>query len=162
MKDLLLSHFQYTFWADGKLFECIAELSEEQLKADHPYSQGSVWAQCLHMYMVEYWWFLFLRIGEMPTSWEAGEETLDWLRTQWAANRDTVLAYLESVTDADLKREVKPPHWDEDEAPVIAWQAILQVANHSTDHRSQVLRILAALDVTTFEQDYLNYLDTIS
>lgn len=162
MRELLLSHFRYTFWADNRLFDCVAKLSAAQLQEAHDYSQGSVWAQCLHMYMVEYWWFLFLRTGQMPANWEAEETTLEWLREQWTANRDAVLAYLEAVSDDDLKRLVKPPYWDEDEAPVAAWQAMLQVANHSTDHRSQILRLLYDLDAPTMEQDYLNYLDTVS
>ncbi len=97
MRELLLSHYQYTFWADDQLFKSVAKLSDEQLKADHPYSQGSVWEQCLHMYMVEYWWFLFLRTGQMPTNGDPAEETLEWLRAQWATNRDTVLAYLKGT-----------------------------------------------------------------
>jgi uncharacterized damage-inducible protein DinB len=37
---------------------------------------------------------------------------------------------------------------------------MIQVANHSTDHRAQTLRLLHDLGAPTFGQDYLRYLDT--
>ena len=39
--------------------------------------------------------------------------------------------------------------------PVPRWQALLHLANHGTDHRAQMLRILADLGAPTFEQDLL-------
>ena len=57
-----------------------------------------------------------------------------------------------------LARDVRPDVWDDADEPISAWQALLQVANHSTDHRAQVLAGLKALGAPTFEQDYLNYI----
>ncbi|MBZ0302236.1 MAG: DinB family protein [Anaerolineae bacterium] len=161
MRDYLRSLYRYTFWADDQLFDCVAQLTEAQLRQDQVYSIGSVWVQCHHLFRVEYWWFLFLRTGTMPAKWESDEESLPWLWAQWASNRDAILAYLDGITDAELQRLVKPPHWEAGEAPIAVWQAMLQVANHSTDHRAQILRLLFDLGAPTFEQDYLNYLDSL-
>ena len=38
------------------------------------------------------------------------------------------------------------------------WQALLNLANHGTDHRSTVLECLHALGVPTFDQDLILWL----
>ena len=35
------------------------------------------------------------------------------------------------------------------------WQVLLHVANHGTDHRAQILRLLNDLGVQTTSQDYI-------
>jgi uncharacterized damage-inducible protein DinB len=38
------------------------------------------------------------------------------------------------------------------------WQILLHVANHGTDHRAQILRILHDFEAPTFDQDFIIYL----
>ncbi len=38
-----------------------------------------------------------------------------------------------------------------------AWQVLLHLVNHGTDHRAQVLRALQDLGAPTFDQDYILY-----
>jgi uncharacterized damage-inducible protein DinB len=95
MKDYLLSLYRYTFWADAQLFDSAAQLTDAQLKQDWEYSIGSVWNHCYHLWRVEYWWFVFLRSGQMPPNTEPEREDMAWLRTQWETNCEAVLAYIE-------------------------------------------------------------------
>jgi uncharacterized damage-inducible protein DinB len=37
------------------------------------------------------------------------------------------------------------------------WQVLLHVANHGTDHRAQILRLLNDLGIETIYQDYIFY-----
>ena len=48
----------------------------------------------------------------------------------------------------------KPFTIDEDE-DLIAWQVLLHVVNHGTDHRAQMLRILHDMGAQTVSQDYI-------
>jgi uncharacterized damage-inducible protein DinB len=45
----------------------------------------------------------------------------------------------------------------QDKDPTALWQILLHVANHGTDHRAQLLRILNDVGVKTFPQDYIIY-----
>ncbi len=38
-----------------------------------------------------------------------------------------------------------------------AWQVLLHLGNHGTDHRAQVLRALQAFGAPTFDQDFILY-----
>ena len=69
-------------------------------------------------------------------------------RTAWEKTAGDLLAYVSGLSQAEL--EETPPG-----LPVPRWQALLHLANHGTDHRAQMLRILADLGAPTFEQDLL-------
>ena len=45
---------------------------------------------------------------------------------------------------------------DED-ADLYVWQVLLQLVNHGTDHRAQLLRCLHDMGIKTVSQDYIFY-----
>ena len=51
----------------------------------------------------------------------------------------------------------KPIEEPEEDKDLIVWQVLLHVANHGTDHRAQILRLLNDLGVKTTSQDYIFY-----
>ncbi|MEX1019243.1 MAG: DinB family protein [Litorilinea sp.] len=155
------AHFQnlyaYTFWMHRQVWTCMEELREEQFTQDLDYSIGSLQNQCIHTLGVEYWWIHFLATGELDFVDVESLSTRPAIRAAWDAVETEVTGYLAALTAAELERLVKPPFWDEQAAPVHVWQALFQVANHSTDHRSQMLAGLHRVGGRTLEQDYLEY-----
>ncbi len=64
-------------------------------------------------------------------------------------------AYLAALGDEMLfAKPIKEPEEDKD---LIVWQVLLHVANHGTDHRAQLLRMLNDLGIKTTSQDYIFY-----
>ena len=160
-KAMFQQLYDYNYWANRKLWECVMTLTEEQYRQHIDFSMGSICVQCVHIMAVEHWWFHFLKTGELDF---IPEEDLglprEEIRQQWDAVEQNVRAYLDTITPEELEREVKPPFWDDDEAPVKVWQALLQVANHGTDHRAQTMAMLhTQFNAPTFGQDILSYLD---
>ncbi len=150
--------YGYNFWAHRQVWPCIEQLSEEQFTQDAGYSVGAMRDQCVHVMAVESWWFHFLCTGELRFLEEEDYPTRQAIRAKWDDVEQTVQSYLATLTEDELQREVRPDVWDEGQQPITVWQAMLQVANHSTDHRAQVLAGLRQLGAPTVEQDYLNYL----
>jgi uncharacterized damage-inducible protein DinB len=160
-KDYFVQLYDYTFWADRKLFDCVAALSEEQYRQEIDFSAGSISVQMVHTMDVERWWLHFLRTGEIDFSDDAVYLLpRESLRSRWDEVEREARAYIQSLTPEELERPVRPPFWDEHEAPpVTVWQALLQVANHSTDHRAQMMAMLhTRFGAPTFGQDFLSYL----
>jgi len=62
--------------------------------------------------------------------------------------------YLAKLRDDML---FEKPFSDGEDKDLILWQVLLHVVNHGTDHRAQVLRLLADLGVKTESQDYIFY-----
>lgn len=161
-KDYFISLYEYTFWADRQVFSCACALTDAQLKTDLRYSVGSVQTQLFHTMAVEYWWFVFLAERRIEMLTEADYPDLQSIRHKWDDVKSYILAYLGQVTPTELAREVKPPFWSDTDAPVKVWQALLQVANHSTNHRAQTLAGLHKWGVPTVSQDYLSYLEAMA
>jgi uncharacterized damage-inducible protein DinB len=157
-KDYFIELYDYTFWADRKLFECVMALSDEQYTQNIEFSQGSIRDQIMHLAGVESWWPHFLATGELAF-YDESVISREQLRDMWDQVERDIRAYLQTLTPEELDRKVKPPFWDEEESPVTVWQALLQVANHSTDHRAQIMAMLhTKFGAPTFTQDYLTYL----
>ncbi|NDJ75429.1 MAG: hypothetical protein GYB65_04145, partial [Chloroflexi bacterium] len=78
---------------------------------------------------------------------------------RWDAVEREVRAYIDALTSEELQRPVKPSFWDPDERPIMVREALVQVANHSTDHRAQIMAMLhTQFGAPTVEQDFLSYL----
>jgi uncharacterized damage-inducible protein DinB len=85
------------------------------------------------------------------STWEA--LTKDWqeLQKQWEA-------WAESLTDADLEREVGYKYLDGQTGSTPAKQVILHLVNHATLHRGQVVGMLRQVDVKPPVTDFIAYL----
>lgn len=150
--------YDYSYWAQRRVWACVEQLSEEQFTQDLESSVGALFDQCLHTMAVESWWFHFLATGELVFLQAEDYRTRAVLRTKWDETEKQVRAYLDALTPDELQREVRPDFWDEGEQPIRVWQALFQVANHSTDHRAQTLAGIHRLGGPTVGQDYLTYL----
>lgn len=147
----------YNYWAHRKVWDCVMQLTDEQFKQDLDYSIGSIYVQCVHTMGVESWWFTFLRTGKLEFLEESDLPDRASIRAKWDEVETMVHAYIDSLTPAELEREVMPDFW-ENKPAIKVWEAILQVMNHSTDHRAQILAGLHRLGAPTVGQDVLDYL----
>ncbi|MBZ0277830.1 MAG: DinB family protein [Anaerolineae bacterium] len=157
-KTYFLRQYDYNFWAHRQVWNCVMQLTDEQFNQHLDYSIGSIRIQCIHTMAVESWWFEFLRRGELVFMDMVDFPTRAEIRTRWDEVETSIRAYLERLTPAEMEREVRPHFWDETRQPIKVWEAILQVANHSTDHRAQTLAGLHRLGAPTVGQDFLDYL----
>jgi uncharacterized damage-inducible protein DinB len=74
------------------------------------------------------------------------------------AHRDNVERYMRDYL-AELRDDMlfERPFEDGEDQDLILWQVLLHVANHGTDYRAKILRILNDLGVKTTSQDYIWY-----
>ena len=121
------------------------------------YSHGSVQDQILHLIDAEQMWFSELRDARpMEPLPSTDLDDRDAIRAYWDTAEQNIRAYLaELKDDMLLTKPIKKP--EEDQA-LFAWQVLLHVANHATDHRAQLLRVLHDLGVETKSQDYIFYI----
>lgn len=162
-RDYFVELYDYTDWANRRVWECAMQLSDEAWFKPLDYSIGSIFIQLLHTMGVEFWWLNYLATGELVflTDEDCEEYAKDRakFRTRWDEVAAKNRAYLLTLTDEELQRMVKPAHFeDENQRAISVAQALCQVANHSTDHRAQTLALLHTLGVKGVEQDFLTYL----
>lgn len=153
----VIRHFYgYHFTENRSLWDnYIVSLTQEQFTQPVDYSMGSVRNQIVHLMSVDDIWLSGLRGLDIP-DWLNPEDFNDRsvIRAHWDNLEQRMREYLASLRDETLFE--KPFKVDEDEN-LIAWQVLLQVVNHGTDHRAQILRLLHDMGVKTTSQDYIFY-----
>jgi uncharacterized damage-inducible protein DinB len=158
--EVLQRMIDYHYWAQNKVWECILPLTDEQMPHDPGYSRGSVHAQWMHMYIVEWTWYRIV-IHDVPkvrAGWPNPDDlqTRDQIRTAWDALEPQVRHFVQTATEEELNRMVMqplidPPPWS------MAWEAVIYIVTHAADHRSQILQLIHALGGKTVMQDFIQY-----
>ena len=149
-------HFYNYHFAENRTMwdDCIAPLSYEQFTQDVDYSHGSVRDQIVHLMSCDETWFGGLRGVETPDPiGPAPFDDRETIRARWDSIERSMRDYLAELRD-DMLFD-KP--LDGEDKDLILWQVLLHVANHGTDHRAQLLRLLHDLGVKTTSQDYIFY-----
>ena len=155
--DAFRQFYDYHFAENRKIWDaCIASLTYEQFTQDVDYSHGSVRDQIVHIMNVDELWFSELQNAEpsefTPT---ADFDDREIIRAYWDNVEQRMQAYLAKLQDSMLfERPIKEPEEDKD---LLVWQVLLQVANHATDHRSQLLRVMHDMGIETDAQDFIFY-----
>ena len=151
-------HFYgYHFAENRKLWDAyVMSLSHEQFTQAVAYSRGSVRDQILHLISADDMWFSELRGMEPSEPFPAASfDDRKIIRAHWDGVEQNMRDYLATLRD-DMLFD-KPIEEPEDDKDLIVWQVLLHVANHGTDHRAQLLRLLSDLGVKTTSQDYIFY-----
>ena len=149
--------YDYHFAENRKIWDSyVSQLSHEQFTQPSGYSHGSVRDQIVHLMSVDEGWFSELRGVEFPEPLNPAElPDREGIRARWDSVEQGMRDYLAQLRDDMLfDKPIKEPDEDRD---LIVWQVLLHVANHGTDHRAQILRLLNDLGVETDFQDYIFY-----
>ena len=149
--QMIRTLFEYNDALNRRLWDSIMTVSEEQFVQELDYSRGSLRDQALHITSSEGGWLRGLQGDPKARRFRidpADHPTPVTGRVAWEETAAELLAYVKALTEAEL--EETPPGM-----PGPRWQALLHLANHGTDHRSQILRILADFGAPTFEQDMI-------
>jgi uncharacterized damage-inducible protein DinB len=154
--DAFRHFYNYHFAENHKIWEHVASLTSEQFTQAMEYSRGSVRAQLIHLIDAEDVWISELR-GVQPSEPlpDSDFNDRDVIRVLWDKVEQNTRAYLADLQDNMLF--FKPIKEPEEDKGLIVWQVLLHVANHATDHRAQLLRVLHDLGVETVSQDYIFY-----
>ena len=153
--DAFRHFYNYHFAENRKVLEHVASLTFEQFTQKVDYSRGSVREQLVHLIDAEDVWFSELRGVEpadpLPDTGEIDDR--DAIRAFLDTVEKNSRAYLDKLQDELLfTKPIKEP---EEDQILTVWQVLLHVANHATDHRAQLLRVLHDLGVETKYQDYI-------
>ncbi|MEP7133343.1 MAG: DinB family protein [Chloroflexota bacterium] len=155
--DAFRHFYNYHFAENRVVWKHVATLSFEQFTQAVDYSHGSVRDQIVHLIDAEQMWFSELRaFRPMEPLPAVDTDDRDPIRTYWDDVEQKIRAYLADDLRDDMlfSKPITEPDEDKD---LIAWQVLLHVANHATDHRAQLLRVLHDLGVETKSQDYIFY-----
>jgi uncharacterized damage-inducible protein DinB len=156
--------YEYNRWATRRLLEVAERLTPEQLHTPGNAGHGSVRDTLLHLISVQRSWLAWWD-GSLSAE-EAYRLTLDpadfpdlaALRTAWETVDQATQAFVAGLKDEDVARVYTHtlPNGADFRMPL--WQMMLHVANHSTQHRSEVAAMLTGFGHSPGNLDLLFYL----
>src|SRR5262245_41332691 len=150
--------FDYSYWANAKLFPVVSQLTPEQFAQFIDTHHGSIRNTIVHMLSAEWGWLSrcggpergpALKPDDFPTP-ESVIET-------WRKIEGYVRTFLAGLSDADLDRDVEfaiPPG---EKRTLTLGQLLQHSANHGVHHRGQLSLLLRMRDYAPDNFDLVLY-----
>jgi uncharacterized damage-inducible protein DinB len=155
------SLFQYDEWATKRTLESVSLLSEEQYKQDLKSSHGGIHGTLVHIYGADYLWLERWRGHSSSESINAEQiQSLGVLTYRWEEYRRNLNAFLASI--AEIKLSAPLPYNDtkgNNHAEPL-YQQMLQVINHASYHRGQIVTMLRQIGAKPQATDLIMFYRT--
>ena len=153
--------YDYTAWANGRVFDAASALSDEQINRDLSTSHGSVKGTLTHIVAAEWIWLMRCQ-GASPKALldPADFPNLNSLRAKLALVEHERKAYFDGLSDESLPDLVSYVNLVGQRWEYRLDQILQHVANHSSYHRGQVITLLRQLGATAVATDFLAFFDS--
>jgi uncharacterized damage-inducible protein DinB len=164
LTEALRSFYGYNRWATERLLECATRLTPEQLQAPAAGGQRSVQETLLHLIRTQKgwlsWWDGSLSAEAAYTLRldPADYPDLAALRRLWEAVEQQTVTFLAGLSDEAVERVYSSKLPDGSEWRMVLWKMMLHLANHGTQHRSEVAALLTGFGESPGDLDLLYYL----
>ena len=147
---------RYNAWANRRLYDAAAELSDEEYRADRGAFFRSMYGTLNHLLTADWvWMHRFTGQGPSPERLDMiHHEQLADLRHAREAEDKRIVGYIDGLTEADLagtiryRRVSTPEVFEQALAPALA-----HFFNHQTHHRGQAHALLTAQGLETGDTD---------
>jgi uncharacterized damage-inducible protein DinB len=151
--------YDYSYWANRKIFGVLTQLTPEQFTQNVAGSYGSVRNTLVHVLSAEWGWLDRCGGPARGQALKADDyPTVDSLIDRWTAVEAHMRSFLASLSDADLLRSIEFKLHAADRAHVRRLGDLLQHgANHGVHHRGQVALLLRVLGHVPGNFDLLIY-----
>ncbi|MEZ4657818.1 MAG: DinB family protein [Caldilineaceae bacterium] len=154
---MLETLFRHNLWANLRLLEACAALSEEQIQSTIIGVYGSIGDTWQHIVRAERSYFARVSTGQpYPAPENEPPLTFDQMAASLRRTGEGFIEWAPKVQAAD-RVETK---WISGEIVQVPKAVILtQVINHATEHRAQIMAILTQLGIQPPELDSWSYFD---
>ncbi|SRR5258706_1470699 len=150
--------FDYSYWANRKIFGVAAQLSTEQFTQSAAGSYGSVRNTMVHILSAEWGWLD--RCGGPPRGAQLKADdfpTLQSIMDTWTKVEAHVRQFLSTLRDEDLGRTIEFAIGAGPKHSMPLGELMHHAAVHAIHHRGQVALLLRVLGYTPGNFDILFY-----
>jgi uncharacterized damage-inducible protein DinB len=157
----ILALFHYDEWATKRTIDSVSSLPEEKYKRDLKSSHGSIHGTLVHMYGAAWIWLERWKGNTPPAPFNV-DQILDLsvLNDRWVEYRQSLDAYLPTVDDGKLSAASFFTDNKGNRRSDPLYQQMLQVVNHGSYHRGQVVTMLRQLGEKPQATDLMLYYRT--
>ena len=146
--------YEYGNWANAKLLALARDLPEAQLRQRFTRGALPILESFAHLVSADRRWLARFQEVPLPPGLTVAElptvPAMERAYTELAAARRTYLATLDDVAAGAMI------HWADgaETRELVRWQALVQCANHGTQHRSEIAAMLTDCDRSPGDLDF--------
>jgi uncharacterized damage-inducible protein DinB len=155
--EILASLYEYGAWANDRLLAQAARLDEPDRRRQLSQGYASIHDTLVHLVSADRRWLARWKNEAVPPMLTPADlPTLDAIRAEWAPLVTTRRAYLAGLSERELGETVR---WvmNTETRTLPRWQAILQCANHGTQHRAEIAAMLSDCGQSPGDLDYSRF-----
>jgi uncharacterized damage-inducible protein DinB len=154
-QDILLL-FRYNQWANAKIWNAAANVTQEQYLAPASFPHGGLRGTLVHLLSAEWIWRTRWE-GSSPTAVLKAEEfpTLESLRVRWAQEDQRLMTFVEAISDERLNSTFDYRNTSGKPFTKFLWHTMTHVVNHGTQHRAEAAALLTDLGHSPGDLDLL-------
>lgn len=150
--------YDYSYWANEKLFQVISRLTPDEFTRPVAGSYGSIRNTMVHVLSTEWGWLSRCGGPERIARFDPDDyPTVESLIDEWNDVEGYVRAFLAELNDEDLARIVEYTGSGAKKRAMPLGELMQHAANHAVHHRGQVALLLRELDYAPGNVDLLFY-----
>ena len=159
-KQDILVLYKYNQWANAKILQAAANVTEKQYLAPASFPHGGLQGTLVHTLFAEWLWRKRWE-GISPAIRFRPEEfpTFESLCTRWAQEEKQLLDFVDGLSDERLNTTFNYTNTSGKPFTRILWQAMAHVVNHGTQHRTEAAAMLTELGHSPGDIDFIYFLD---
>ena len=156
--ELFKTLFGYSNWARDRLLSAMDGLTEEDYAKANGFTYGSLRGIITHTISAEAGYLA--RWQGQPVERITAELAPDVpaLAARWQQEEPRVQAFLSTLTDTELERDVVSVRRSGEEYRRPLWVDMMQILNHGTQHRSEAAEALTMIGRSPGDLDFSAYM----
>ena len=165
--DVLRRLYGYNSWATRQVLDAAEQLTPEQLHAPGQAGHGSIRDTLIHLIIVQRRWLSWWD-GSLPpdAAYTLRLDPADYpdlaaVRALWESLDQQTRAFVERLGDEEAARDFVNQLPNGAEWRMTLWRMMLHVANHGTQHRSEVAAMLTDAGHSPGNLDLLFFMEQL-
>jgi uncharacterized damage-inducible protein DinB len=152
--------YAYNRWANARILEAAATISEAQFLAATPFAPGGLRATLVHTLFAEWIWRQRWLGTASSAPWQPADfPTFASLKTRWQKEEIELLAFIDNITEQRLQEEFDYISTEGNPHRRVVWESMLHLVNHGTQHRSEAAAILTEMGYSPGDIDLIVFLN---
>ncbi len=158
-KQDILTLYQYNQWANARILNAAANVTQEQYLAPASFPHGGLQGTLVHTLSAEWIWRKRWE-GTSPTSVLKPQEfpTLESLCARWAEEEKQLMEFVDRLSDEKLNSTVSYASTKGEPFTNVLWQVMAHMVNHGTQHRAEAAALLTELGYSPGDIDLIFFL----
>ncbi|HJZ46224.1 MAG TPA: DinB family protein [Roseiflexaceae bacterium] len=152
--------YAYNRWANARILEAVANISETQFLAGNQLPHGGLRGTLVHTLFAEWIWRQRWQGVASSAPWRPEDfPTFASLKTRWDEEEKNLMEFIDGLTEQRLQAEFDYISTESHPHRRVVWEAMLHLVNHGTQHRSEAAAILTDMGFSPGDIDLIVFLN---